>query len=158
MAYMKPLLKGVLAGTAATIPMSVVMQALHRWPRREMASLPPRQITYRITKRLGLVKKLDQSNLKGLTLLNHFAYGASIGGLYALITSRIKAHPILKGAAWGMIIWIISYLGWLPAAGILPPATQHTKQRNLLMIISHLVWGITTAILVDRSNSASSES
>jgi uncharacterized membrane protein YagU involved in acid resistance len=155
---MKRFFVGILAGTAATVPMSVVMQALHRWPRREAASLPPRQITYRIARRTGAARQLDKNGLQALTWINHFGYGAGMGGLYVLLTSRIKAHPVLKGAAWGMIIWTISYLGWLPAAGILPPATQHTKRRNSLMLISHLVWGVTTAILADRSHRLGSES
>ena len=36
-------------------------------------------------------------------------------------------------------------MGWIPAAGILKPATEHPPRRNLLMVGVHLVWGAATA-------------
>ncbi|RVJ68654.1 hypothetical protein CN171_25130 [Sinorhizobium meliloti] len=38
----------------------------------------------------------------------------------------------LNGPAYGLAIWAASYLGWIPAAGILTPATKHPMSRNLL--------------------------
>jgi uncharacterized membrane protein YagU involved in acid resistance len=40
-------------------------------------------------------------------------------------------------------LWVGSYLGWLPAMDILPPATQQPWRRNLVMIIAHMIWGVT---------------
>ncbi|HAE50229.1 MAG: hypothetical protein CMO30_07955 [Tistrella sp.] len=42
-------------------------------------------------------------------------------------------------------MWAASYLGWIPAARILKPATRHPWRRNLLMIAAHLVWGASLA-------------
>ncbi len=41
-----------------------------------------------------------------------------------------------------------SYLGQLPAANILPPATEDAARRNALMIAAHIVWGVTLGALV----------
>jgi hypothetical protein len=38
-------------------------------------------------------------------------------------------------------------MGWLPALGILQPATKHPAQRNALMIVAHLVWGSVTGLV-----------
>jgi uncharacterized membrane protein YagU involved in acid resistance len=52
-------------------------------------------------------------------------------------------HASLRGALAGLALWVGSYLGWLPAVGILRPATRHPWRRNLLMIVAHIVWGVT---------------
>jgi uncharacterized membrane protein YagU involved in acid resistance len=57
-------------------------------------------------------------------------------------------HSSLKGALTGLAVWAGSYLGWLPAAGILRPATRHPWRRNLLMIIAHVIWGVTLGEVV----------
>lgn len=40
-----------------------------------------------------------------------------------------------------MRVYTPSYMGWLPAFNILPPATEMPTRRSLVMIVSHLVWG-----------------
>jgi putative membrane protein len=44
----------------------------------------------------------------------------------------------------------VSYLGLLPALGILRPATEHPERRNALMIVAHLIWGSITGLIVAR--------
>jgi uncharacterized membrane protein YagU involved in acid resistance len=51
----------------------------------------------------------------------------------------------VSGAVGGLGIWLGSYLGWIPAASILKPATDHPRRRNLLMLAAHVVWGAATA-------------
>ena len=62
----------------------------------------------------------------------------------------VPAPPALKGAAFGLGVWSVSYLGLMPALGVLNPATEHPGRRNALMIAAHLVWGSATGILFDR--------
>jgi hypothetical protein len=57
---------------------------------------------------------------------------------------------VLAGAGFGVAVWAGSYLGWLPAAGILSPATEHPPRRNALMIASHVVWGATAGVVFDK--------
>lgn len=138
------LLQGAAAGFIATAPMSLTM--LIGWrllPQREKYHLPPRQITEEITERMGIEDHLDEPALVGLTVASHFGYGALFGWIYALFEHRTPMQSSLKGALTGVAIWIVSYLGWLPAMGILPPATSHPWRRNLLMILAHVVWGVT---------------
>src|SRR5688572_29814810 len=138
------LLSGAAAGFFATVPMSVSM--LIGWrllPGWEKYHLPPRLITERISKKAGIENHLDEKEMVGLTVLSHFGYGAISGALYALFEQRLRMHSALKGAVTGVAIWLGSYLGWLPAMDILPPATRHPWRRNLLMILAHVIWGIT---------------
>ncbi len=151
---MNRFLRGLLAGTLATVPMTLVMQSLHRWPYPERDALPPDQITQSIAgevrARTGVGESLDEAQTQALTLVNHFGFGAALGGVYALISPHIRAHPAFKGAAWGLIVWGFSYGGWLPAAHILPPATRQSRRRNLLLIAAHLVWGVSNALVTER--------
>lgn len=141
---LRKLLRGAVAGFFATIPMSISM--LIGWrllPRREKYHLPPRQITEDVTERVGIKDRLTEPELVGLTTFSHFGYGAFFGWIYALFEHRLSLHSSLKGALTGVALWIASYLGWLPAMGILSPATRHPWRRNLLMIVAHVVWGVT---------------
>ena len=138
------LLKGAIAGFMATVPMSATM--LLGWgllPKREKYPLPPRLITEEITKRMQLEEHLNEESLIGLTIVSHFGYGALIGSIYALFERWVPGYPSFKGVMTGIAIWVGSYLGWLPAMRILSPATQHPWRRNLLMIVAHVIWGVT---------------
>ena len=138
------LIKGALIGFLATVPMSLSM--LLGWrllPRQERYHLPPRLITEEVTRRVGIEDQLSETELVGLTIFNHFGYGAMTGGLYALVEHMIPLHASLKGVLAGITIWVGSYLGWVPAMGILKPATQHPWRRNLMMLVAHAIWGVT---------------
>lgn len=140
---------GAIAGLIATIPMTVVMVALfHRLPREQQEPLPPRQITSEILQRAGLEQRLSDTKMTGLALISHFAYGALSGVGYSALPQRIQEKSFTSGGLYGMAVWLVSYLGWIPALKLLPPATQHPKQRNLLMWAAHLVWGSATALVV----------
>jgi len=112
-------------------------------PNHEKFHLPPRLITETITEQMGIKDRLSENALIGLTTLSHFGYGAFFGWLYALFEQRIPLHSSLKGALAGVALWMASYLGWLPAMGLLPSATHHPWRRNLLMIVAHVIWGVT---------------
>ena len=58
----------------------------------------------------------------------------------------------LIGLTAGVAIWAGSYLGWLPAMGILSPATRHPWRRNLLMIVAHIIWGVTLGEVTRKLN------
>lgn len=150
----KRLVNGAAAGLAATVPMTVSM--LVGWsllPRREQYPLPPRLITEEITERVGIKEEMTNRQLTVATLFSHFSYGAAAGAAYALVEPHIPMTSGLKGTFAGLLIWAGSYLGWIPAARILPPATEHPWRRNLLMIAAHVVWGATLGIITRKLES-----
>jgi uncharacterized membrane protein YagU involved in acid resistance len=137
----------------ATGPMSVSMVVGWRLlPGPERYHLPPRLITEEITRRLGVRQRIPEGGLIGLTIISHFAYGAIFGVFYTLFEGRMRMHSSLKGGLAGLALWTGSYLGWLPAVGILTPATGHPWRRNLLMIVAHLIWGVTLGELLRKLN------
>ena len=144
-------LAGALAGFVATAPMTVAMQAMHRLlPWRERYPLPPGQITRKLTAVIGLRKYMGKEEHVAAALASHFAYGALAGTLYAPLAHRIRLHPTIGGLAYGLIVWAASYVGLMPALGILPPVAQHPARRTTLMIAAHMVWGSVTGLLFER--------
>jgi uncharacterized membrane protein YagU involved in acid resistance len=148
---MRKVLTGALAGLAATVPMTLAMVWMHRrLPEDEQYPLPPRQVTMNMAEAAGVVEReeLDESEKSGLTLAAHFGYGATVGALYGPVAHALPLPPVASGVAYGLTVWAASYLGWLPAAGILSPATEHPARRTALMIAAHVVWGATAGALV----------
>lgn len=141
---------GAAAGLAATGPMTLSMEAMHgELPASERYPLPPRLITMQVMRKVGALPHLTSRQRTALTLACHFGYGAGMGSAYALTAHRVPGHPLAKGVGFGLAVWGASYLGLLPAMGVLPPATRTPLRRNLLMIGAHVVWGGVCGVLVN---------
>lgn len=152
---MKNWITGLLAGSLATAPMSAVMVWMHhRLPRHERYPLPPAQITARIAaqaaEKAEMAEHLDSTRLRAATVLAHFGFGATTGVFYAEVRKYLPGPPAVQGMLFGLGVWTSFYLGLLPAAGILSPATEHPARRNALMIVAHLIWGAVLGIAVER--------
>ncbi|WP_011582821.1 MULTISPECIES: hypothetical protein [Chelativorans] len=142
---MERLVCGALAGLSATMAMTAAMR--HLWPRLRADTrypLPPREIIEQV-KPIG-----GESASRIQTLLAHFGFGALAGGIYACLTPR---RP--NGVLYGLAVWAGSYFGWIPALGMLKPATRHPAARNLLMLAAHVIWGAALAAGLNELEGAS---
>jgi uncharacterized membrane protein YagU involved in acid resistance len=136
------LLIGGIAGIVGTMAMTSAMRRLHqKLPPDESYPLTPREIVDSTARQADV--ELSSAMAKDITTAAHFAYGAACGSLVGALDPRMRPG---SGALAGVAIWLGSYMGWIPAVGILNPATDHPAQRNALMIGVHLVWGAATAI------------
>ncbi|PSJ63233.1 hypothetical protein [Kumtagia ephedrae] len=143
--HVRQVVFGALAGLAATMAMTAAMRRLHPLLHGEdRYPLPPREIT----ERAGL----HSGDTPVRTVLAHFGFGALTGALYAGSPFRR-----LGGVGYGLAVWAASYLGWIPAARILAPATRHPLERNLLMIAVHVVWGAALAASLRELNRSAEE-
>jgi hypothetical protein len=131
---------GAISGIVATVAMTVAAERMfRRLPRSERYPLPPREITEQVVRELDLPLD-DDDALVAATLASHCAYGAATGVLYHAIRSPRLRRPEWT-IAYAVFVWIASYLGWIPAAGILRMGTTHPARRNRLMIAAHVVFG-----------------
>lgn len=145
---LRAMLRGASAGLIATGPMTAAMLLMHRLlPPREQYPLAPRLITETLTKKAGIRDALDPAALRDLTLINHFGYGAAAGAVYGVLESHLPWAPPLRGSAFGVGVWCVSYLGLLPVLGLLRPATRHPAERTVLMIVAHVIWGGILGVL-----------
>lgn len=139
---MRAPIAGALAGFLATLPMTAVMSAgRRRLPAAERYPMPPRLITERMTGGHD-----GEEAQRRLTALLHYAYGAASGAAYACLAEPGRTGAA-TGTAYGLLVWAGSYLGWIPAAGILHPATRHPRDRVAVMLAAHVVWGGGTGLL-----------
>ena len=130
------LLIGGIAGFVATLAMTSAMRRLHKkLPAKERYPLPPREL-------VDVTLDPPKAAAPDLTLAAHFAYGAGCGALIAAASPKVGR---LTGSLAGGGIWLASYMGWIPAFGVLEPAGRHPLRRNLTMIAAHFAWGWSTA-------------
>ena len=145
---MKKMLIGAAAGAAATVPMTIVMETLHeRLPGEPARPLPPREITEGVVAKAGLQGEVREGEKQVLTLAGHFGYGAVCGALFGLMAPRTPGAAVAAGAAFGLSVWVGSYLGWLPSVGVRHDAREDPPARNGLMIAAHVVYGAATGAL-----------
>jgi len=52
------------------------------------------------------------------------------------------------GIPFGILVWLVSYFGFLPMVSLLRPAGEHSPRRNLLMFGVHVVWGALLEMFV----------
>ncbi len=152
MPKIRAVLQTTLAGVVATVPMSIWMLAAQRWlPADERFPLPPEQITAHAAEAAGLEQAAHNPPVRrALTLVNHFLYGGAAASLYTPF-ERWNAPAVLKGFLFGSAVWALSYFKLLPGLGLLSSAKTHPRRRNLLMLVAHLIWGGTLAVLSDRA-------
>jgi len=87
-----------------------------------------------------------------LAVMSHLGFGAAAGGLFALLHGRLRL-PIalaLQGMAYGLAVWLVSYMGWIPAFGLMPAATRDEPRRPVVMVFAHGVYGVVLGALVGR--------
>ena len=137
---------GAVGGLVAAVPMTAFWAvAAGRIPNDEWRALPPRQIVRRLARKTQAERFLDRDEEVALTWASHFGYGAATGALWGVLARRTPLDSVPGGVAFGLGVWAVSYLGWLPVAGLMPPVERQSSGRNALMIAAHVIFGGTLA-------------
>jgi hypothetical protein len=141
------LLGGGVSGALATVVMSGVMFAAKR--AGLMGEMPPEKITARFLDRLGWRSRNLQTQ-DALASLAHVGFGAAGGSIFGALERglRIPAPPVVAGMVFGACVWFVSYKGWVPALGIMPPPERDRPGRPQAMLLAHLVYGAVLGALV----------
>jgi uncharacterized membrane protein YagU involved in acid resistance len=155
MAQQHDMLRGAAAGFAATVPMTVVMEAMRAaLPREQYRRMPPREIVERTADKAAEVAdedvELDPDDRIALATFAHFAFGTAAGAVYAAVVGS-RRSSVFTGIAYGLAVWALAYGVGLPSLGLHPAATEDTKERNKVLIASHAVWGAVLGSLNHRA-------
>lgn len=143
----RDLLLGARAGLVATALMNLLMltakaAGLTGW-------LPPAKLTDRAAEHVPFGNRLDSDDRNAIAALMHFGFGMGAGALFGFATSGLR-HVWLSsalGVVYGTVIYLVSYLGWIPALDIMPSATEDRPGRSLTMLVAHWVYGATLGAL-----------
>ena len=146
------ILDGVVGGLIGTLGMSALLLAARRLGL--VGQLPPERITEAALDTAGLQERPEQAQ-DALAVLAHFAFGGALGAPFVLLRRRLRlpGPPALQGAVYGSLVWAVSYKGWVPALGILPPPERDRPDRPAIMLLAHWLYGgILGAISGRRDN------
>ena len=128
--------RGAAGGVVVTGAMSGVMLASYATGR--VRKVAPEAITERALDVVGGASKPVE---QAATAASHFVYGTVNGVLFSLAASRLPGRPIAKGVLFGLALLVLSYQGWVPAVGILPPLDEQKRARFATLTLAHLVYG-----------------
>ena len=131
--------------------MTIVMLVMHWVLRRSTPEeLPPTQIVRKASEISGAGIEDEEPWFGATQILSHFGFGAVAGTGSLFLPSGVIRRARLAGPVYGLLVWLANYLGLLPALGLLPPATEQPSQRNLIMIVAHLTWGVVLGFVSHR--------
>ncbi len=71
----------------------------------------------------------------------HYAFGAYLGGFYALLASGFPNVRAAFGTCYGMGVWLFADEFLVPAAELSPPPRQVPASTHLYAMVSHWVFG-----------------
>jgi hypothetical protein len=139
--------RGAVAGSAATVVMTAAIAPQLRLSGREFA---PKRVTEGVAHRVGLTP--SEPVLDVATAINHLAYGTALGAVYGVARSDRRGGPpgAVTGIAFGIVVWVASYAGWIPALRIMPPPTRDDPDRTVPVHIAHWIYGATLGAVEER--------
>ncbi len=143
---------GALAGLVATGTMSAAMLVGQRLGL--LGESPPHRIADAALGVRGHRRGRGGAALRnGLMATGHFGFGAALGAALAALHRRVPAPlgPIPRGLLAASLVWFVSYQGWVPALGLLPPVHRDRPGRPVTMLIAHWVYGATLGACLGRA-------
>lgn len=80
----------------------------------------------------------------------HMAYGITwplgLAALSGVLGLRSAPRIVAAGAVLGLVCWLVGYEGWLPAAGLAPPAHRVPLAKNATALVSHVAYGTLASL------------
>jgi hypothetical protein len=138
-------LRDAASGAIATAAMSAVMVAGDRVGL--LGEPPPTTVTRAALREAGVEHPSDAAGR--MAPLAHLLFGAQGGIGFGVIRRLVPGVPGgILGVLFGLGVYGVSYKGWIPALGILPPPEDDRPGRPAVMITAHVVYGLTLGWLI----------
>ncbi|WP_157449133.1 DUF1440 domain-containing protein [Deinococcus peraridilitoris] len=78
----------------------------------------------------------------------HLGYSAFMGSFYGRVRDEHRSLPVpAAGALFGLIVWAISFEGWMPAVGIMKRTTDEPPRKWPAPLMGHVIYGVGTALV-----------
>ena len=144
---------GIVGGVIAAGAMSVVHKGLVAIARQPIPAADQQQdedATVRVADgmtRLMLGRSLpsDKKPLAGHVV--HYAFGASIGGLYGAVAAIVPRVTAAVGLPFGIAVWLGAHVVMVPALGLSAPPTRRPPVKEAAEFALHLVYGAVTELV-----------
>ncbi|MGI8476365.1 MAG: DUF6789 family protein [Thermomicrobiales bacterium] len=140
---------GALGGAIGTAAMSAVMAVGAKLGL--LGTAPPETIAAQALAAVGIRRRKEEAQ-DVLTVVGHVGFGIAIGALFAVLHRRLRLPipPAIHGIVFATIVWVVSYKGWVPALGLMPPPERDRPSRPATMLVAHWVFGWTLGAIVGR--------
>jgi uncharacterized membrane protein YagU involved in acid resistance len=79
--------------------------------------------------------------------LVHYAFGASVGGIYGAAAEIAPAVTKGLGAPFGAAVWLGAHVIAVPALGLAAPITRSSASTEAVELAAHLVYGAVVETL-----------
>lgn len=141
---------GAYAGALATVAMTGFMKA-SQWSGLYRDEIPPTKLVSRSLTRLGLRAKTGNQAETGLIAAGHWAFGMAAGSVFGLLhrRSRGQLRALIAGVGFGLLIWAISYMGWIPALGLLRGPWRQRRAQAYMPLLAHVVYGAALGLAAE---------
>lgn len=107
---------------------------------------PPKKLTRRV---LTLAGHRPRGAALGLaTAAAHVGYGAAAGAVFAVLPRPLRS--VAGGAVFGVLVWAVSYMGWIPKLGLMRRPSRDRAGRPTAMVLAHVVYGATLGAAFER--------
>jgi putative membrane protein len=125
---------GGLVGSAA----KVVGEMIYN-PRTEGQVSPPVVLAERLAGR-SLSKKEQSIAENGI----HYFFGGATGAVYGAAAEFVPVVTAGYGAAFGVVLQLLTHETLVPAAGLDKPAPQQPAREHLSEMFTHILYGVST--------------
>ncbi len=147
--HLSPTVAGALSGLLATAAQTAALQAVRLALPGPRGRFPPRQVTEAVVARLAGRRwppAWSEPTWWVATAVSHAGFGTAAGAVYPAVPGRPGGlRRLVRGAAYGLAVYAVSYGLVLPAVGIRLPQGDRPVRKNLELIVAHLAWGLVTA-------------
>jgi uncharacterized membrane protein YagU involved in acid resistance len=122
----------------------------------------PAQITANVQRRStndeDAPENIPEPVFQASWLLSHFGFGTGCGVLYPILRPLLPHPTALRGLAYGLAIWGVSYINLMPKLWLYPAVREDRLSRTAVMIAAHAVYGIALSALEQQLVQRSSRS
>ncbi len=145
----RAIVDGALGGAIGTAAMSAVMAVGAKLGL--LGTAPPETIAAQALAAVGIRRRKEEAQ-DVLTVVGHVGFGIAIGALFAVLHRRLRLPipPAIHGIVFATIVWVVSYKGWVPALGLMPPPERDRPGRPATMLVAHWVFGWMLGAIVGR--------
>lgn len=146
--------KGLAAGVAAGLVAAWVMGQFHQVASRAPGMPEPgagaadstEQTAAAISERV-FHHTLSPEEKKTAGPLVHYAFGATVAGVYGAVAEMAPAVTRGLGAPFGAAVWLGAHVITVPALGLSKPITHSSAPTEAVEFAAHLVYGAVTETL-----------
>jgi hypothetical protein len=115
------------------------------WPEAPGAEGLAEQFAFKVGS--GLFDRDVAARSRALGVVTHFAYGSLWGALYGIVQATHDLPPVLAGAVFGLIVWLVGPCWLVPAMKLMARPSDEARIRTVMLFLGHLVYGLAVAAL-----------